>query len=233
MKPVAQRRHRIAPREVVVVGPANWQQHISQRLQAGWKHSRIAGGSASPHLDEMPDIAEQPPAAHARSIRARSGRIAVLGQTGDERWKINAREDGQSQRVPEAAVDFHEDRRAIGAHAEFHHRHAVPRERRQHGERRTPQAAVRRDADAKRAAGAGRTDVADSPVRKLGKQVAVPHQGEIAHADAVDEFLGERGPATHARDRAIRAAIRRRSARTSARRSAARRRPPAPPSSAA
>jgi len=104
MKPVAQLRHRIAPREVVVVSPANWHQHFSERPQAGRKNSRIAGGSASPHLDEVPDIAEQPPAAHARSIRAGSGRIAGFGQARDERWKINARENGQSQRVSKPAL---------------------------------------------------------------------------------------------------------------------------------
>ena len=150
-------------------------------------------GAVDQPLDQMIEIAEEPPVLHARLVRRELIGPHPSRELKRQKRKVDARLDGEREGAPEPAVDLHQDGLA-GAPIllVFHHRDAVPADRRQQPERVLTESRIDRQALAQDARSTGRRFLAQAPVRELGDQPPSIEQREHADAGSDDALLDQR-----------------------------------------
>src|SRR5205085_8455770 len=110
--------------------------NLCERPQTRGKLAGITLRRAAHHFDKVTKITEQPATHDTDSIVESRLNVAALSHLGEPRREVYAGIDRQRQRIPEAPVDLHKNRRAITLLAKLDHRYAVPPQGAKDGERR-------------------------------------------------------------------------------------------------
>src|SRR5258707_4914203 len=152
----------------------------------------------------MTEVANQPAALDADSVRRGGFDVSDFRHSCLQSWEISARITRQGQGVPEPSVDFQKDRHLVCAETKLDHGNAVPVQGVQHGETAFANLCRRQDALAERAARSRGMHVSNAAVGKLSAKLTTIHKSKISGASALNELLDEHsGTATaHFRERA-------------------------------
>src|SRR3989441_4202730 len=142
----------------------------------------------------MIQIPEKPPGLHTDPVRRRDVQSIPDRELTTQMRKVDAGINSQLQRSPEPAVHLHQKTLAGPAILlVFHHRDAVPTERREHADRVLDLVRIEWNTLAQDADTAGGRLFPESPVREGGDQPAAIEEHEQARAWTDDAFLNQRG----------------------------------------